>query len=104
MINHRMSATEIAQLSAQLQPLDLAARLTWLTQHFDNVVFSTSFGQEDQVITEVIGRNRLPIRVFTLDTGRLFYETYTLAEETRARYLLAIETYFPAANDIEAFV
>ena len=104
MINHRMPATEIAQLSAQLQPLDLTARLTWLTQHFDNVVFSTSFGQEDQVITEVIGRNRLPIRVFTLDTGRLFYETYTLAEETRTRYLLAIETYFPAANDIEALV
>ena len=41
------------------------------------IVFSTSFGIEDQVITNEIFSNKLEnIEVFTLDTGRLFPETY----------------------------
>ncbi|MCH5715416.1 phosphoadenosine phosphosulfate reductase domain-containing protein [Niabella hibiscisoli] len=38
-------------------------------------VFSTSLGQEDQVLTHVIARNNLPVKIFTLDTGRLFTNT-----------------------------
>ena len=40
------------------------------------LAFSTSFGQEDQVLTDFIFKNDFPISVFTLDTGRLFEETY----------------------------
>ena len=36
------------------------------------VVFSSSLGQEDQVITDAIFKNDLPVKIFTLDTGRLF--------------------------------
>ena len=46
------------------------------------IVFSTSFGQEDQVITDIIFENNLNIKVFTLDTGRLFEETYKVLEQT----------------------
>ena len=42
------------------------------------MAFSTSFGQEDQVLTDFIFRNDYPISIFTLDTGRLFEETYAL--------------------------
>ena len=47
----------------------------------EGIVFSTSLGQEDQVITDMIFSNQLPIKVFTLDTGRLFYEHYDLLSQ-----------------------
>ena len=49
------------------------------------VVFSSSLGQEDQVITDAIFKNDLPIKIFTLDTGRLFSESYELLERTTAQ-------------------
>jgi len=68
------------------------------------VVFSSSLGQEDQVITDAIFKNDLPIKIFTLDTGRLFSESYELLERTTARYKKPIRVYFPEAADIEEFV
>ena len=72
-----------------------------LSQYPEGVVFSTSFGQEDQVITDLIFRNNLPIEVFTLDTGRVFQETYELMDKTRAKYKKPIKVCFPDASDIE---
>ena len=40
------------------------------------IVFTTSFGYEDQVITDIIFKNNFNVKVVTLDTGRLFPETY----------------------------
>ncbi|GAA4312677.1 phosphoadenylyl-sulfate reductase [Compostibacter hankyongensis] len=68
------------------------------------VVFSTSFGQEDQVIADAIWRHDIPVRVFTLDTGRLFEETYELMDLTRARYKKPFEVYFPRPEDVEQYV
>jgi phosphoadenosine phosphosulfate reductase len=68
------------------------------------VVFSSSLGQEDQVITDAIFKNELPIKIFTLDTGRLFSESYELLERTTARYKKPIRVYFPEASDVEEFV
>jgi len=69
-----------------------------------NVVFSSSLGQEDQVLTDVIFKNDLPIKIFTIDTGRLFNETYELLDRTTARYKKNIQVYFPDATDVEEFV
>ena len=68
------------------------------------VVFSSSLGQEDQVITDAISKNNIPVKIFTLDTGRMFNETYELIERTIARYKRPIEIYFPDATDVEKFV
>lgn len=68
------------------------------------VVFSSSLGQEDQVLTDVIFKNQIPITVFTIDTGRLFNETYELLDKTIARYKQVIQVYFPEASDVEEFV
>ncbi len=68
------------------------------------IVFSTSLGQEDQIITDVIFKNNLPIKVFTLDTGRLFYEHYDLLANNNSRYKIKTEVYFPQAEDVENFV
>src|SRR6187402_3837049 len=65
------------------------------------VVFSTSFGQEDQVITALIAKNELPITILTLNTRRLFQETYDVFHKTRNKYKVAIQTDFPEASDVE---
>ncbi len=70
----------------------------------DGIVFSTSLGQEDQIITDVIFKNKLPIKVFTLDTGRLFYEHYELLANNNSKYKINTEVYFPEANDVEKYV
>lgn len=68
------------------------------------VKFSSSLGQEDQVLTDMIARHSMNISIFTLDTGRLFNETYELIEKTEARYKKKIEIYFPQANAVENMV
>lgn len=67
----------------------------------DKAVFSTSFSIEDQVITHIIFSNNLNIKVFTLDTGRLFPETYSTWARTMEKYGKPIETYFPDAGQLE---
>jgi phosphoadenosine phosphosulfate reductase len=67
-------------------------------------VFSSSLGQEDQVLTDIIFKNDLPVKIFTIDTGRLFNETYELLDRTIARYKKPVQVYFPDATDVEAFV
>ncbi len=65
------------------------------------IVFSTSFGQEDQVITDLIFKNNIDIKVFSLDTGRLFEETYKVLQRTRQKYEKPIQVYFPEHKQVE---
>ena len=83
----------------------LADGLKLISEWFPGkVVFSSSLGQEDQVLTDVIFKNNLPVTIFTIDTGRLFNETYELLDRTNARYNKNIQVYFPEAADVEEFV
>jgi len=96
---------QTAELTLALAGRDLIEQLNYLAGAFPGqVVFSTSMGQEDQVITDIIARNKIPIKIFTLDTGRLFNETYELIDRTRARYKIPIEVYFPQAAAVEKLV
>lgn len=71
----------------------------------EQVVFTTSLGLEDQALTDLIARNNLPVRLVTLDTGRLFPETYDLIDRTRAKYRdLDFRSVFPDTQSLEAFV
>jgi phosphoadenosine phosphosulfate reductase len=67
----------------------------------EGIAFSSSLGIEDQLITHFIFANSVPVRVFTLDTGRLFPETYTLLDATRKRYGKTVEVYFPKHEALE---
>jgi len=79
--------------------------LSWTTSEFPGrVALASSLGLEDQVLTDMIARNGVDIPVFTLDTGRLFPETYELIERTRARYGLQIRVLFPQAVAVEEMV
>ena len=93
------------ELQAKLTNKTIVENLTFLADSFKGKVdFSTSLGQEDQVITDLIFRNNIDIQVFTLDTGRLFNQTYELLDITIAKYKKNIKVYFPESADVEAFV
>ena len=74
-------------------PLEI---LRWASECIDGrVTFATGFGPEGCVIIDLIARNRLPIDVFTLDTGLLFEETYALWRRLEARYGIPIRAVRP---------
>lgn len=68
------------------------------------IVFTTSFGIEDQVITHMIFNNSIDIAVATLDTGRLFPETYKVFNETIIKYRKKIDVYFPESTGVEKMI
>lgn len=68
------------------------------------IVFTTSFGIEDQAIAHLIFTARLDIEVVTLDTGRLFPSTYKLWAETEERYGVRIRSYHPEQAALAAHV
>ena len=79
--------------------------LLTITRKFPGAVtFSTSFSYEDQVITDKILSNNLPIKIFTLDTGRLFPETYSVWRSTNEKYNTYVKAYYPDAISLENFV
>lgn len=102
MLDHVSTANRLAAAFANL---DVAGRLRLLRAEIPGrIVFTTSFGLEDQVLTHLIRAEKLDITIATLDTGRLFPETYDLWEETEQRYDVTIGAYYPDASDLETML
>ena len=92
-------------LRAELEGKDAETVLRRAWETFGtSLVFATSLAAEDQVITDIIARNRWPIPFVTLDTGRLFPESYVLLAETERRYAIKIQVIFPDREAVEALV
>jgi phosphoadenosine phosphosulfate reductase len=86
---------KLKELNDQLEGKSIEERLQLLVLAFKGkIIFTTSFGIEDQVITHKIFTNNLDIKVVTLDTGRLFKETYEVYYETIVKYKKKINTYW----------
>lgn len=100
-----MENNSIEKLNQQFASLSLEKAFETLsTLGFKNIAFSTSLGQEDQVLTDVIFRNSHPIKVFTLDTGRLFEQTYDVLDKTQKKYNKSISSFAPDNNELEALL
>lgn len=97
-----MNFPEIKRLVESMGPTE---GLQWVSEHFGSEAkFSTSFGLEDQVISHWIGTAKLNIDVFTIDTGRMFQETYDVMALTQARYKLPVKIFFPETSQVENMV
>ena len=95
----------IASIRQEITGLSIENTLLKLAKLFPGkAVFSTSFSIEDQVITYLIQSLQLDIKIFTLDTGRLFKETYSTWSRTNLHFNTKISTYYPNAEAIEALV
>ncbi|XHR97855.1 phosphoadenylyl-sulfate reductase [Mucilaginibacter sp. UC70_90] len=98
-------STALQQIQGVTTGLNPVEALTKLAELFPGeVIFSTSFGWEDQVISHMIFANNLPIKVFTLETGRLFRETYSVWAATMNRYQKPIHAYYPNNELLEEMV
>ena len=97
--------TNISALHAAIDGKSETESLAILADLFPGeVVFSTSLGYEDQVITDFILKNNLNISIFTLDTGRMFNETYMTLQKTNNRYDTKIKVMYPQTDSVEALM
>jgi phosphoadenosine phosphosulfate reductase len=100
-----MDQTIISTLNKEAEAASLVSMLGKLAVQFPGkVIFTTSLGIEDQIITDMIFSNNLNIRVVTLDTGRLFEETYKVFNRTVDKYGKMIEVFFPKNESVEKMV
>ena len=96
---------QIAQWNEELKDKNPIGVIGFFLQHFgDKLVLSTSLGLEDQVLTEMVLRQKPDTEVFTLDTGRLFPETYDLIARTNKFFGIRMLTYFPEPERVEKMV
>jgi phosphoadenosine phosphosulfate reductase len=92
-------------ISARLLSSTPEEGLRYFAEEFpDQVIFSSSFSWEDQAISHLILSNQIPINIFTLDTGRLFPETYYVWSRTNEQYSAQIKAYYPNQELIQEFV
>lgn len=95
----------LSDIESQLASLSAEEGLKLVADLFPGkVVFSTSLGQEDQVITQLIASQKIPIQIFSLDTGRLFPETLDLLSRTESKYKTRIKVYYPETASVEKLV
>jgi phosphoadenosine phosphosulfate reductase len=98
-------AQQASQLTNLLIDLPAGERLAQFRREIDGrVVFTTSFGLDGQVILHLIAEHGIDIEIATLDTGRLFRETYELWAETERRYGRRIRAIYPQRENLEALV
>ncbi len=93
-------------MSAAFEQLLAGTRATLdrIATEFAPAVFASSLAAEDMVLTDLILRAKLPIKIFTLETGRLHKETLGMIDRVREVYGYEIEPYKPDAAAVEAYV
>jgi phosphoadenosine phosphosulfate reductase len=94
-----------AELCAQFEGQSPTALLEYLLPRFGRrIALASSMGPEDQVLTDMLVAIDPKVRIFTIDTGRLFPETYHLIDRTNDRYGIRVEVYFPDHTAVEQYV
>lgn len=95
----------IKELKLKITDIPVKDQLVILSETYPGkIIFTTSFGLEDQIITHLIFENNLPVEIATIDTGRLFPETYKVYNETYKEYQKKIVVYFPGNEPVEKMV
>lgn len=94
-----MSSARYDEVLAQTRTL-----LERIAADFSPAVFASSLAAEDMVLTDLILRAELPIKVFTLETGRLHAETLGMIDRIRETYAYDVVLYKPEAAAVDAYV
>ena len=100
-----MSIEKVNRIEKSISRKSPEESLALLAKEFSGkIVFSTSFGLEDQTVAHIIFSKNLPVKIFTLDTGRLFSETYSVWNSTREKYGKTIESFSPNETAVQKLV
>ncbi len=90
--------------SVQVKRAQALELLKAAAAEFPAITFANSYGAEDMVITDLIAKENLPIEIFSLDTGRLPAETYTLMADVENTYTIKPMVFFPRHETVENYV
>lgn len=90
-----MTTSDLIEAAEQLEHLSPEQILAWAAERYPRLSFATGFGAEGVVLIDMAARHGLPIDLFTLDTGLLFPETYTLWRRLEERYAVTIRAVRP---------
>ena len=94
------SAEELERIDNRFERAPTLELLRWAAEQFVGAItFATAFGAEGCALIHMIAEHRLPIDVFSLDTGLCFDETYELWRQLEQRYGLKIRAVRP---DVDA--
>ena len=101
-----MTEEEILHVQKDLAGASPQEVLAWAYDKFDlsRIALSNSLGLEDMVLTDMLMKIDRNFPVFTLDTGRLFQETYDLIEQARIKWKLSMKVLFPEREAVEALM
>ncbi len=100
-----MSKLNIDELNQRFEKSTPEELLTWFFNQFGSkMALSSSLSIEDQMLTDILYKIDPKSRVFTLDTGRLFPETYSLIDRTNLKYGRNLELFFPDSKELEPMV
>ena len=80
------------------------ATLERIATDFTPAVFASSLAAEDMVLTDLILRAGLPIKIFSLETGRLHAETLGMLDRIRATYGYEVTLYKPQPAAVDQYV
>jgi phosphoadenosine phosphosulfate reductase len=80
------------------------ATLERIASDFTPAVFASSLAAEDMVLTDLILRAKLPIGIFTLETGRLHAETLNVIDRIKETYGYDVALYRPEPAAVDAYV
>lgn len=100
-----MKAEEIKSLNERFRSSEPQEILSYFIERFGaKIALASSLGAEDQVLTEMIVKINSETTIFTLDTGRLFPETYDLIDRTSRKYKKNLQIYFPDNLKVQEMV
>ncbi|MCB1141537.1 MAG: phosphoadenylyl-sulfate reductase [Leptospiraceae bacterium] len=95
----------IQKLNDSIQEKDPFEVIAEIQMEYKNdVVFTSSLGIEDQVVLDLLIKNKYDFKLITLDTGRLYNETYNLIEKSERVLKKKFEIYFPHFETLESFI
>ena len=83
---------------------DSISQLRSAVAEYKNVCYANSLGSESIVLTDLIWGSVPEIDIFSIDTGRLYPETYDLIERVQQRYGRALTIYYPKTSELESWV
>ena len=96
--------TDALKQSVTDKRVQVVALLQAASTEFTDITFANSYGAEDMVLTDIIAKDQLAIEIFSLDTGRLPAETYTLMGEVEKTYETKPIVFFPKHDAVEDYV
>jgi phosphoadenosine phosphosulfate reductase len=83
---------------------DTSATLARIARDFSPAVFASSLAAEDMVLTDLILKAKLPIGIFSLETGRLHPETLAVLDAVKDKYGYEVALFRPQQDAVDSYV